>query len=85
MMDFEDVAFGCDPNRQIADAVVRWISERTATGSVIVAVCHAIEPLVRLVNRALTVREGSIGILEELPLAPEARLRLLDTLARGKV
>jgi len=49
-----------------------------------VVVCHAIDPLAGLATRALTVREGSIAIRDELPAAPEARLRLLDALARGK-
>jgi hypothetical protein len=55
-----------------------------AAGTTMVVVCHAIEPLAGLATRALTVREGSIAIRDELPAAPEARLRLLDALARGK-
>ena len=72
-------------DRQIADDVIRWIGERTAAGTTMVVVCHAIEPLAGLATRALTVREGSIAIREELSAAPEERLRLLDALARGKV
>ena len=71
-------------DRQIADDVVRWIGERTAAGSTMVVVCHALEPLAGLATRAVTVREGSVGVGEDLPAAPEARLRLLDALARGK-
>ncbi|RPJ03451.1 MAG: ABC transporter ATP-binding protein [Candidatus Aminicenantes bacterium] len=71
-------------DRQIADDVVRWIGERTAAGSTMVAVCHALEPLAGLATRAATVREGSVGVSQDLPAAPEARLRLLDALARGK-
>jgi hypothetical protein len=55
-----------------------------AAGTTMVVVCHAIEPLAGLATRALTVREGSIAIRDELPAAPEARLRFLDALARGK-
>jgi len=71
-------------DRQIADDVVRWIGGRTSAGTTMVVACHAIEPLASLVTKAVTVREGSIAICEELPAAPEARLRLLDALARGK-
>jgi ABC-type multidrug transport system ATPase subunit len=71
-------------DRQIADDVVRWIGERTAAGSTMVVVCHALEPLAGLATGAVTVREGSVGVGEELPAAPEARLRLLDALARGR-
>ena len=71
-------------DRQIADDVVRWIGERTAAGSTMVVVCHALEPLAGLATRAVTVREGSVGVSRDLPSEPEARLRLLDALARGK-
>jgi ABC-2 type transport system ATP-binding protein len=71
-------------DRQIADDVVRWIGERTAAGTTMVVVCHAIEPLAGLATRAVTVREGSIAIRDELPVDPEARFHLLDALARGK-
>jgi len=71
-------------DRQIADDVIRWIGERTAAGSTTVVVCHALEPLAGLSTRAMTVREGSVGVSQDLPAAPEARLRLLDALARGK-
>jgi ABC-2 type transport system ATP-binding protein len=70
-------------DRQIADDVVRWIGERTAAGSTMVVVCHALEPLAGLATRAVTVRKGSVGVSQDLPAAPEARLRLLDALARG--
>jgi ABC-type multidrug transport system ATPase subunit len=71
-------------DRQIADDVVRWIGERAAAGASVIVVSHAIEPLAGLVNRAVTVRAGSIEIREDLPASPDARLRLLDALARGR-
>jgi ABC-2 type transport system ATP-binding protein len=71
-------------DRQIADDVVRWIGERTAAGAAMVVVCHALEPLAGLATRAVTVREGSVTVHEDLPAEPEASLRLLDALARGR-
>lgn len=71
-------------DRQISDDVLEWIAERTASGATLVVVSHAIEPLAGLVTRAVTVRDGACTVHEYLPADPAARLRLLDTLARGK-
>ncbi len=71
-------------DRQIADDVLRWIGGRAAAGASVIVVSHAIEPLAGLVTRAVTVRDGSIAIREDIPVSPEARLRFLDALARGR-
>lgn len=71
-------------DRQISDDVLGWIGERTAAGATMVVVSHVIEPLAGLVTRAVTVRDGDCAVHEGLPADPAARLRLLDSLARGK-
>jgi iron complex transport system ATP-binding protein len=71
-------------DRQVADEVGRWIGERTADGAVVVVVSHGIEPLAGFVTRAMTIRDGMVATYEGLPEAPEARLKFLDALARGK-
>lgn len=71
-------------DRQVADDVGHWIGERTAAGAVVVVVSHGIEPLAALVTRAMTIRDGSVGIHERIPEDPDVRLRFLDALARGK-
>jgi ABC-type multidrug transport system ATPase subunit len=71
-------------DRQIADDVVRWIGERAAAGATLVVVSHAVEPLAGFATSAAAAREGSIVKLGELPGTPEERLRLLDSLARGR-
>ena len=71
-------------DRQVSDEVVNWIGERTAEGAVIVVVSHAVEPLAGLVTRAATIRDGAVEVHEGLPQSREARLRLLDALARGR-
>lgn len=70
-------------DRQIADDVLSWIRRRVAEGAAIAVVSHAIEPFAELAARAFTVRDGSVGQHDALPGWPEARLQLLDRLARG--
>jgi ABC-type multidrug transport system ATPase subunit len=71
-------------DRQVADDVVRWMGERAAAGATVVAVSHLIEPLAGIVSAALVVQDGLALLREGLPAEPEARLRFLDRLARGK-
>jgi ABC-type multidrug transport system ATPase subunit len=70
-------------DRQIADDVLAWIRRRIADGATLAVVSHAIEPFAELATRALTVRHGFVEQHEALPGWPEARLQLLDRLARG--
>ena len=70
-------------DRQIADDVLAWIRRRMAGGATLAVVSHAIEPFAELATRALTVRDGLVGMREPLPPSPADRLRLLDALARG--
>ena len=48
-----------------------------------IVVSHAIEPFLQTVSKAVTVRDGSVVLLEELPANSEDRLVLLDNLAKG--
>jgi ABC-type multidrug transport system ATPase subunit len=71
-------------DRRISDDVLAWIRDRTAAGATMAVVSHAIEPFTLLATRALTVRDGLVEADDALPLAPEERFRLLDSLARGE-
>jgi len=72
-------------DRGIRSAILGWIERHRASGSAIVIATHEIEPFAAPAARAITIRGGRPETFDPLPSDPEARIALLETLARGGV
>jgi len=72
-------------DRRIQAEILGWIHGRLEAGAVVVVVSHTIEPFISSLNRAVTVKDGSVAIFEDLPSVPDDRLKLLDNLAKGLI
>lgn len=70
-------------DRKIKEEILAWTEKRLEAGATMIVVSHVIEPFLQAVSKAVTVKDGSVALLEELPPNSEDRLVLLDNLAKG--
>jgi ABC-type multidrug transport system ATPase subunit len=70
-------------DRKIKEEILAWTDKRLNAGATMIVVSHAIEPFLTSITRAITVKEGSVSVFDELPASSEDRLALLDSLAKG--
>jgi ABC-type multidrug transport system ATPase subunit len=70
-------------DRKIKEEILVWTEQRLDAGAAMVVVSHAIEPFLSSVTRAVTVKEGSVLLIDKLPENIDDRLALLDGLAKG--
>ena len=63
--------------------ILEWLQQRLADGATAVVATHELDPFAMLATRVIFVRDGLPRVIEDLPADPEARLALLDALARG--
>ena len=70
-------------DRKIKEEILAWTERRLEVGAAMIVVSHIIEPFLQSVSRAVTVKDGSISLFDELPADSEDRLALLDNLAKG--
>jgi len=70
-------------DRKIKEDILAWTEHRLEAGTAMIVVSHAIEPFLQSVSKAITVKDGSVLMLDELPANREDRLELLDKLAKG--
>jgi ABC-type multidrug transport system ATPase subunit len=66
-------------------AILEWITSRIAGGATIVLISHELTPFVTLLSRALTIRDGQLAMLEELPEETAERTAWLEGLCRGTI
>jgi Cu-processing system ATP-binding protein len=71
-------------DRSAREDVLAWIDRLLASGAVVLAVSHDLEPFAPRAARALTVRNGRCLLADPLPEDPTARQALLERLARGE-
>jgi ABC-type multidrug transport system ATPase subunit len=69
-------------DRAMRDEVIAWIRDAATQGRTAVVASHDFDDLVETASAALSVRAGSVT-MHTLPDDPDARVRLLDSLARG--
>jgi len=70
-------------DRKIKAEILAWTERRLEAGATMIVVSHVIEPFLPSVSKAVTVKDGSVSVIEELPASSEERLVLLDSLAKG--
>jgi ABC-2 type transport system ATP-binding protein len=70
-------------DRKIKEEILAWTDKRLDAGATMIVVSHAIEPFLPSVSRAVTVKDGSVSVIDKLPSSGEDRLTLLDSLAKG--
>lgn len=70
-------------DRKIKEEILAWTEGRLKAGATMIVVSHVIEPFLQSVSQAVTVREGSVSVIEELPTNSDDCLALLDSLAKG--
>jgi len=70
-------------DRKIKAEILAWTEQHLRAGATMIVVSHVLEPFLQSVTRAITVMDGSVAAIEELPTNGEDRLDLLDKLAKG--
>lgn len=70
-------------DRKIKEKILSWAEQSLETGVTMIVVSHVIEPFLPAVSKAVTVKDGSISLIEKLPASSQERLKLLDNLAKG--
>jgi ABC-type multidrug transport system ATPase subunit len=70
-------------DRKIKEDILKWTEPHLEARATMVVVSHAVEPFLQSVSRAVTVKDGSISVIDELPVNSKDRLVLLDKLAKG--
>lgn len=70
-------------DRRIEAVIVSWIGQRVDSGATVAVVSHALEPFAEKATRAVTIVQGRIKLIDDLPAAIPARLELLQNLAKG--
>jgi ABC-type multidrug transport system ATPase subunit len=70
-------------DRRIEAEILSWIGQRVDSGATVVVVSHALEPFAERASRAVTIVQGRIRLIDDLPAAIPARLELLRNLAKG--
>lgn len=63
--------------------VIAWIEEILNTGGLVVVVTHDVEPFAPAVRRVVAMNRGLASIIDTLPDKAEARIRLLEQVAKG--
>ncbi len=71
-------------DRGAREDILAWVESRLAAGATVVVVSHDIAPFAARADRALTVRDGRCVSPGPLPGDPEARMAVLERLARGE-
>lgn len=71
-------------DRAARATVVGWVGGLLRQGATLIVATHDLEPFVVLATRAVAVVRGEVRPPIPLPDAPDARLALLDQLARGE-
>jgi ABC-type multidrug transport system ATPase subunit len=71
-------------DRGAREDLLAWTDRLIAAGAAVVVVSHEIEPFAPRATRAISVRDGRCLDAGPLPSDPEARLALLDRMARGE-
>lgn len=72
-------------DRGAREDILAWIEGRLADGATVVVVSHDIAPFAARADRAITVKDGRCVSPGELPREPEARMSLLERLARSSI
>jgi iron complex transport system ATP-binding protein len=72
-------------DRGAREDILAWIGSRLDGGATVVVVSHDLAPFAARADRAVTVKDGRCVSPGELPREPEARMALLERLARGAV
>jgi len=70
-------------DRRIEAEILSWIGRRVDFGATVAVVSHALEPFAEKASRAVTIVQGRIRLIDDLPAAIPARLELLRNLAKG--
>jgi len=70
-------------DRRIETEIVSWIDRRVDSGATVAVVSHALEPFAEKASRAITIVQGKIRLVNDLPASAPDRLSLLRNLAKG--
>jgi ABC-2 type transport system ATP-binding protein len=70
-------------DRKIKSEIISWIKNHVDSGSTVVLVSHTIEPFIKLVSQAITIKDRSAIFYSNIPSDPDQKLSLLDNLAKG--
>lgn len=70
-------------DRATREGTLGWIADLCGGGGAAVIVTHEIEPFVAMARQVITVREGQVDLVSQLPATEEERLPVLEGWARG--
>lgn len=71
-------------DRRTRERTLSWIDDLCADGGSAVVVTHEIEPFVSKVRRVVTVHDGRVETISELPPSTDERLEVLERWARSE-
>jgi ABC-type multidrug transport system ATPase subunit len=71
-------------DRRIRHDLLDWIENRLTEGATIVVASHQIEPFTEMATRLVTIDQGQVAVVEDLPDSTTERFTLIEQMARGE-
>jgi len=71
-------------DRRIQEKILGWVRAHVGAGATMAIVSHAIEQFFDLATHAVGLKDGKAAVFAELPENREAKMNLLERLARGE-